>query len=34
MDKIVVFGTGVDAATLMREREQTKKYYYDLFEND
>lgn len=29
MDKVVVFGTGMDAATLMREREQTKKYYYD-----
>ena len=29
MDKIVIFGTGVDAATLMREREQTKEYYHD-----
>ncbi len=29
MDKIIIFGTGIDAAGLMREREQTKDHYQD-----
>lgn len=29
MDKLIIFGTGMDAAALMREREQTKEFYQD-----
>lgn len=29
MDKIVIFSTGMDAAVLMRELEQTKEFFHD-----